>query len=269
MVYLSDRGMLPAGLGPTILVVRDLRTGEEHSPAPDLRKVLAPRWHPNSTHLVVEALDRDSRWGIYAIDADTAAVEPMVTWDRPTCGCAAAPALSPDGRFLAYYRPQQREGNGDLVLRNIDSREETVLMMGASPADVRALSFAPDGTMLATATRRSDPNRPVSWILEFISLTTGERHDITTLGTSSRGVDIIGWTKNGRGTLYVRADADRHSLGWAGRGGATRILVDDLPRDLRDIRLYPHDNRLVFSAGRHRTEIWMLENPLATLFGTR
>ena len=218
MVYLSDRGMLPAGLGPTILVVRDLETGQEHSPAPDLRRVLAPRWHPDGRNLVVEALDPDSRWGIYTIDVDTAAVEPMVTWDRPSCGCAAAPALSPDGRFLAYYRPQLQEGKGDLVLRNVDSREETVLMMGASPANVRALSFAPDGTVLAAAIRRGDADQPASWILEFISLTTGERRDITTLGTSPQGVDVIGWTADGSGALYVRADDDRHSLGWAGRG---------------------------------------------------
>ncbi len=269
MVYLSDRGMLPAGLGPTILVVRDLETGQEHSPAPDLRRVLAPRWHPDGRNLVVEALDPDSRWGIYTIDVDTAAVEPMVTWDRPSCGCAAAPALSPDGRFLAYYRPQLQEGKGDLVLRNVDSREETVLMMGASPANVRALSFAPDGTVLAAAIRRGDADQPASWILEFISLTTGERRDITTLGTSPQGVDVIGWTADGSGALYVRADDDRHSLGWAGTDGVTRILVDELPRDLRDIRLHPRDDRLVFSAGRHRAEIWMLENPLATLSGTR
>ncbi len=271
MVYLSDRGMLPAGLGPTILVVRDLETGREHSPAPALRKILTPRWHPDGTNLVVEALDTDSRWGIYTINADTAAVEAMVTWDRASCACSSAPAVSPDGRLLAYYRPQEREGKGDLVLRNIDSREETVMMLGVPPADVRALSFAPNGTTLATATRRGDSeaDEPSYWVLEFISLTTGERRDITTLGTSRQGVDLIGWTSDGSGALYVRADDDRHSLGWAGRDGETRILTDDLPRDLRDIRLHPRYDRLVFSAGQHRAEIWMLENPLAAITGRR
>ena len=269
MVYLSDRGMLPAGLRPTVLVVRDLETAREHSPEPDLRKVLAPRWHSDGTNLVAEALDRDNRWGIYAINAETAAVEPMVTWDRPSCGCSAAPTVSPDGRLLAYYRPQEREGKGDLVLRNVDSREETVLMLGASSADVRALSFAPDGTILATATRRVNADPEGSWILEFISLGTGERRDITLLGTSPRGADVIGWTDDGSGALYVRADDDRQSLGWAGRDGSTRILVDELPRDLRDIRLLPGRDELVFSAGRHRAEIWMLENPLATITEAR
>ncbi len=271
MVYLSDRGMLPAGLGPTILVVRDLETGQEHSPAPALRTVLTPRWHPDGTNLVVEALDPDNRWGIYTINADTAAVEAMVTWDRASCGCSAAPAVSPDGGLLAYYRPQEREGKGDLVLRNIGSREETVMMLGAAAADIRALSFAPDGTTLATATRRidADADEPGSWILEFISLTTGERRDITALGTSQQGVDLIGWTNDGTGALYVRADDDRHSLGWAGMDGATRILLEDLPRDLRDIRLHPRYDRLVFSAGQHRAEIWMLENPLAAINAPR
>ena len=80
---------------------------------------------------------------------------------------------------------------------------------------------------------------------------------------------MIGWTDDGSGALYVRADDDRHSLGWAGRDGSTRILVNELPRDLRDIRLQPQHNQLVFSAGRHRAEIWMLENPLAAISGTR
>jgi len=269
MVYLSDRGMLPAGLRPTVLVVRDLETAREHSPEPALRKILAPRWHADGTNLVAEALDSDNRWGIYAINADTAEVEPMVTWDRPSCGCSAAPAVSPNGRLLAYYRPQEREGKGDLVLRNVDSREETVLIFGASAADIRALSFAPDGTMLATVTRRVNADPPGSWILEFISLATGERRDITFLGSSPQEADVIGWTDDGSGALYVRADDDRHSLGWAGRDGSTRILVNELPRDLRDIRLQPQHNQLVFSAGRHRAEIWMLENPLAAISGTR
>jgi len=266
MVYISEPGLLPANLGPKVLTIRDVESGREHTLSPVLRRILPPRWHPDGSTLIAEALGKDDQWGIYAINADSSEIELLVAWPGATCGCAASPIVSPDGASLAYFRPNARDNGGDLIVHHLETGAEMTLVGGILARDVRDMDFSPDGRRLATAIRPRNRDRDAGWRLQFLDVATGRRVDVTPLGTDYEALTLSGWTDGGEGLLFVRAEGDRHSLGWVSADGEDLAwLILELPRDIRDVRLHPRYDRLVFTAGEYRAEVWMLENPLVAL----
>jgi Tol biopolymer transport system component len=266
MVYYSEPGLLPAALGPKVFTVRDVDTGQEHTLSPALRRIMPPRWQPAGDSLVAEALGKDNQWGIYAIDARSSEIELLVGWPGPMCGCSASPVVSPDGASLAYFRPNELDDGGDLVVRHLANGAEVTLVGGILARDVRDMEFSPDGRRLATAMRPRSRNRSAGWRLQFLDVATGRRVDVTSLGTDYETLALSGWTDGGQGLLFVRAEEDRHSLGWVSADGEDLAwLVLELPRDIRDVRLHPRHDRLVFTTRDYRAQVWMLQNPLAAI----
>ena len=264
MVYVSEPGLLPGDLGPKVLTVREMDTGKEQTLSPKLRRVLPPRWQSDGG-LVAEAVGKDGQWGIYTIDPANSESTLLAGWTGARCGCGVSPVVSDDGARLAYYRPRSDDDTGDLVVRHLDSQAEITLLEGIAPRDVLDMLFSPDGERLATAIRPRRPGRLEGWRLQFLDVATGRRDDVGSLGTEYEAIKLSGWTEGG-GLVFVRAEADRHSLGWVSSDGQNLAwLILDLPRDLRDVVLHPRYNRLVFTAGEYRAEVWLLENPLAAL----
>ncbi len=266
MLYVSAPGVLPASLGPRILTIRDVDSGREHTLSPTLRRILPPRWHPGGDTLIAEALSRDNQWGVYSIDTGSSESELLAGWSGTSCGCSAAPVVSPDGESLAYFRPDAGAGRGDLVVRHLDTSAEVTLLADILSDGVADMEFSPDGRQLATAIRPRNRRRDADWRLQFLDVATGRRTDVTTLGTDREALTLSGWTDGGEGLLFVRAEDGRHSLGWVSADGQSLAwLILQLPPDIREVRLHPQRDRLVFTAGAYRAEVWMLENPLASL----
>ena len=266
MVYYSEPGLLPSLLGPKVFTIRDVDTGQERKLSPALRRIMPPRWQPDGDSLVVEALGKDGQWGIYSIDAQSSAIEMLVGWPGPMCGCSASPVVSPDGASLAYFRPNELDDGGDLVVRHLANGAEVTLVGGILARDVRDMEFSPDGRRLATAMRPRSRNRAAGWRLQFLDVATGRRVDVTALGTDYETLTLAGWTDGGEGLLFVRAEQDRHSLGWVSADGQDLAwLVLEMPRDIRDVRLHPRHDRLVFTTREYRAQVWMLQNPLAAI----
>lgn len=266
MVYVSEPGLVPANLGPRTLTVRDVESGRRLTLSPALRRILPPRWHPDGETLIAEALGKDNQWGIYAIDADTSEIELLVGWPGATCGCSASPVVSPDGASLAYFRPTAPDAGGDLVVRRLATGAEVTLVGGILARDVADMDFSPDGRQLATAIRPRNRDRAAGWRLQFLDVATGRRVDVTSLGTNYEVLTLSGWTDGGEGLLFVRAEDDRHSLGWVSADGQDLAwLILELPWDIRDVQLHRRYDRLVFATAEYRAEVWMLENPLAAL----
>jgi Tol biopolymer transport system component len=263
MVYVSEPGLLADDLGPKVVTIRDMESNREHVLAPMLRRMMAPRWQFDG-RLVAEAVDEDGSWGVYAIDADTSATELLAGWDNATCGCSASPVVSADGSRLAYYRPRGDGETGDLMVLHLRTGAELTLVESIAARDIADMDFSPDGESLATAIRPQNRGRADGWRLQFLDVATGRRTNVTSLGTEYEALTLSGWTDGGQGLLFVRAEADRHSLGWVSTDGQDLVwLILDLPRDIREVVLHPRYDRLVFSAGEYRAEVWMLENPLA------
>jgi Tol biopolymer transport system component len=267
MAYLTEAGSLPVGLGPQVLSVRDFEGGTEQKVATKLRRTMPPRWHPDGRTLIAEGVASDDRWGVYRIDTETGETQRLVGWPEATCGCTAAPAISPDGEKLAYFRPRDSEGNGDLIVRDLTTGGDVALFRQATARDVLDIEFSPDGTRLAAALRtRDSPAEASVWRLTLLDVATGARTDVTSMGTNAEALTLAGWSADGDGIVFVRAEDDLHSLGWASADGRdVAWLIVDLPRDIRETRLHPRSDQLIFTAGEYRAQIWMLENPLVAL----
>ncbi len=263
LAYLSDRGPLPTGLGPTSLVIRDLQSGSEQVLSPEIRNIQAPRWHPGQDAVLVLGTGADSRQAIFRIDAKYGTVVPFLTWEDTDCDCVTVYAAAPDGNRVAYFRPSGVTDRGDLVLRNLGRRAERVLLAGLSAATLGALEFSPDGRTLAMTVRRRGRNGP-SWVLQLLDLVSGGMPAVlANLGSDSARVDLIGWTPGGEGLLLARANDSGRSLRYVSADGvSSRTIVASLPRDLREISLHPDGETLAYTTGQYRAEIWMLENPL-------
>lgn len=264
LVYLSDRGPLPAGMAPTSLVVRDRHSGEERTLTTELRQPTEPRWQPGQKAIWLEARDPDQGWGIYRIPLDDREPERIAGWQTDICVCGGSPAVSE--RHVAFLLPADKD-DGSLVLQSLADGSRRTLAEGLAPADLAALRFSPDGTRLALAVRRPGEGER-RWQLEVIGTGSARLEATADLGTDGEAVEIVGWPREDRLLAIARRDGDRRFLVAELPTGAVRVLPTPVSADVRQISLHPDGRSLVFAAGSYRSEIWMLENPLAPVSET-
>jgi serine/threonine protein kinase/Tol biopolymer transport system component len=106
--------------------------------------------------------------------------------------------FSPDGRKLAFLREDNPEpGKYRLIVRSLDSGEETVLASGPSSQGLFGPAWSPDGkTILCVATQ---PGDAVSG-LTAVDVKTGQQHSIL---SSADYLYSPAWMPDGRGLLLL------------------------------------------------------------------
>ncbi len=144
-----------------------------------------------------------------------------LTYSRPAAGGAPqqvagasggfrAPAISPDGRDLAYA-VDTPEGSG-LFITPIDdlSQSRKVMDIGI----LAAFSWSPDGTRLAVG----DQQNPRSPILDRLVLTPADGGPSTTLSTE--GVLAFFWSPSGENIAWIEVNASNQEMEWVVSPGA-------------------------------------------------
>lgn len=132
-----------AGSTQLTQLVQHQRTGEI---------VSRPNWVPGGKQIIFADYGRKddgtSDLHIETIDVDTGQRQRLI--DN-----AIEPALSPDGRMLAYVAIDQTTGAENLALRDLSTGESDLIISDRSLVNVSAIAWSPDGKRLAFAS--ADP----------------------------------------------------------------------------------------------------------------
>ncbi len=253
-----------------ILVVRDVETGVEREPAPQL-EVGMLRWSRDGHSIVATGIERarsdSDAASVYRIDVGSGEVTTLLEFPPDPGWWGTVGALeTADGDGVIYVR------HGRLVLHDLLSNEETVLLRHPGVVS-RLLSLSPDGQRLLFAVadstdvyvRRGTPPRlDVSGKFVIADLSSGELRELLSL---ERPGDVrnLEWGPDG---AYVYFTEDLENMTVLRRvpvegGEAEQVWVSQQP--LHDFTIGPQGRRVVYTIPENVVEIYVMENLAAAL----
>jgi serine/threonine protein kinase len=131
--------------------------------------------------------------------AAPASIESLQITQLTSSGNAEQPAISPDGKYLAYV---QRTGNDtSLWIRQTTTTSNVQIVRPEPGVELFGATFIPDGSFVDFARRSQNGTNRELWRVPFLG------------GTPKRLIDrvdsLVGWSPNGQHFAFVRRDVDR------------------------------------------------------------
>ena len=237
------------GPGPR-LVIRPVEGEGEREVEVDLNMADLLRWGPDGRSLVVTGYDKANRLGVFRVAAETGDATPVILGHGTRTYFHEA-MLSPDGKTLFY---KLRDGGiepGRLVARDLESgREKEVL------ASVYRFCLSRDGRRLAYSSFDD------AWdFIRVMPADGGEARDVFRQRRPSGRIVSLAWTADMRWMLFAR----RGELWRVPAEGGTPEKVGLAMEDLRELRVHSDGRRIAFTAGKGKSEVWVMENFLPKL----
>ena len=258
LLYISQRGagLVPLASGRKI-VVRSLVTGEDREITPKLVKFeRPPRWSPDGRFFLVHGDDSQGQAGFFKVNAQTGEASLVLREEPP--GMVQEPAWSPDGRTIFYLRlgPVGEGVSNRLRARNLETGADREVYGAA----VNNFAVAPDGRWIVAS------NSQKGGTLAIFPVQGGESRVLTTLKETEfiPGFSGMAWTPDEKYILFTKARPDG-ALGpfelWriSAEGGTPQKLGIAMEQ-LRELRVHPDGQRIAFSAGQNKQEVWVMEN---------
>ena len=259
---------------PLVLVIRSMESGEERELRPELnfgnQLRLRPALAPDGGSILVATSDKKGRRGIYRVDARTAAVTPVVLGGA--LPGAVLPAWSPDGKTIFYLRRDKTNKRSTIVARDAASGQEKKLYEAAAPFIVPNFAISHDGQQLAFLLSEQTTQSQALLVRPVMG---GEPRELLRVQQPERIREPTGvaWTPDGRYVLLRRGpdgSLNQPALNvlkqpdelWAipAAGGEPAKLGPTMPGFLLGLHVHPDGQRIVFSAGGGKAEVWVLEN---------
>jgi Tol biopolymer transport system component len=240
-------------------------TGKERELNPELNRFTSPRWSPDGRFISVEVEDQDNRFGIYRIDVQTGAVDPIVQVDPGIR--IYSHRWSKDGKTIFYTRSDpDAKGLRDFMsssiyVHDIVKGEERVF--SGSPNDAKDIDISPDGRWLVLL------NRDEKRVLRVIPTSGGEPQAIYSFEHQGNPIISPTWIGGGKYILFYqeKPDSDEAVTTYElvripAEGGEIQELGLEMA-EYRHFSVHPDGEQIVFhSRGSEKRwpEIWVMEN---------
>ncbi len=257
LAYISKRDAGPNPAGGRIICIRALETGEVRELSTGLRAMYRLGWFPDGRALWVTEYGRAGGPDLFRIDAQTGKADLLHR-------NVAEAAVSPDGEMVYYWRFEQSTKQYPIFARNLKTGDEKELYRGQR---VGNLALSPDGRDLAAVEMDRGTG---SAALILLPVAGGQpRRRISVPPRSS-----IAWMPEGRHLIFTgpggfwrtpREGGEAHRLLGVEQLAGMRELLESFS----DLRIHADGRRIAFSGGRHRGEVWVMENFLPELRSAR
>ncbi|MDA2925603.1 hypothetical protein MYX65_13315, partial [Acidobacteria bacterium AH-259-L09] len=232
--------------------------GRDRMLSPRLAFLERLRWSPNGSALLVSGSDGRGRGGLFQVDAQNGDVTPIVR-DRSVSFRGLEGVWSADGKAIFYVYQDEKRGS-EIRRRDLESGEERLFYRPKRPARLYQLALSPDGKRLAFAS--NEGGGPAGTLLVMPVAGGDPRQLLRARNGELSGVE---WMRDGRHLLVSAPNKPIPAL-WrvSMNGGQPRKLPLSLDRQ-GGVRLHPRGRQIAFTAGKTRSEVWVLENFLPEL----
>ena len=250
LAYLSRRSLGNEPM-PFFVSIHSLDTGEQRDLRPDLGYVGGLRWSPDGKTLAAWGSDRKGRKGIYQIDVRNGAVTPLVLTGEDIRN----PFWSSDGKSLYY----QEFFSSRVVARNLETgSEQELIPRGKTGNWALSRDGQQIGVLLVSPEKKTHS-------IAVVPASGGALREILTL--PDIGGQLIEWENDGRGLIFARAG--RSELWRVPVEGGKPEKLDVSGKNMRRLRIHPDGQRFAFPSGEVKAEVWVMENLLPTVTGSK
>ena len=265
LAYISGRG--PEPVRRNVLCIRDIKTGKEREIISELKRFNYPRWSPDGRFISVEGEDKAGRKGIYRIDVQMGAVDPIVQVDPRIV--IYSHRWSKDGKTIFYARNDPDvKGPRDFMsshifVHDITSGQERVLP--GSPSDAKDIDISPDGRWLVLL------NREWKRVLRIMPTSGGEPRVVYSFELEGSFIISPTWIADGGFILFYQQkpdfDMDWELMRIPTEGGDPQRL-GLVMMQFRHLSVHPDGRHIAFHSRGSKMrwpEIWVMENFLPEL----
>jgi Tol biopolymer transport system component len=231
-----------------VIRIRSEETGEERDVSPLLGWFDSIQWFPDGTSVMVYGTDAEGRRGLYRVDIETGAVEPLLM---------SAGWLGPDGKTIYSCTYRDSDNLTSIIAFDLQSGKKKEIWRGQE--DVVSVNPSPDGQWLALSIGRGyDAPSPC---LAVIPTNGGEIRELVRTGPSA-----VAWTPDSKQILYAKTitengwGSSREELWIVPVSGGSSTNLNLTSKGLWHLTIHPDGDRIAYTSDKSRAEIWVMEN---------
>ncbi len=229
--------------------IRSVETGEDRDLSPSMKSFYLIKWSPEGRSLLLVGANDKNQFGLHIADVQTGQITATVPdgyWG----------SWSPNGKEIFYAKNDASTKSRPLVVRNIESGEDKVLIQGFVGLCV---AVSPEGGQLAFSTLSGENSELTT--LNILSLKEGKTREIFKL-KNPEDFGAIAWSRDGKRLIFVRRNfkKNKHEVWQIPLDGGEPRALGLFTTATSTISVHPDGKRIAFGVGQPRAEIWVKEN---------
>ena len=243
-----------------VLTIRSTVTGETRELRPNLASIFNLIVAPDGSRVLVNAVDRANRGGVFAVDLTTAAVSTVALVDTERRIMVRGAGWSPDGR-TAFYTAEHF-GRHRLALLSMELASGTRRARGEIACEASCYArVSPDGRSFVAVPQTVGASPETRLLVAPVD--GGTPRELMRLTPPDAIIGAPAWAPDGQSLLLARARdgaPDMMRLVLVPLTGASREIDAAIPPPLASVRFHPDGRRFLVVGGDARYELWVLEN---------